>query len=119
MFLNFGHTFGHALESMYGYSLKHGYCVALGMICAFSVSADRGWISDDKIEILKSVLKKNGLYVNVRLKDPEKIIEYLSDDKKIRDGRLRFVLMKGLGNPVVADDVSDKEIRHALERINE
>lgn len=119
MFLNFGHTFGHALESIYGYSLKHGYCVALGMICAFSVSADRGWLPDDKIGILKSVLKKNGLYVSVRLKDPEKIIEYLSDDKKIRDGRLRFVLMKGLGNPVVADDVSDKEIRHALEKINE
>lgn len=117
--LNFGHTIGHSIESAYGYKYKHGICVGLGMICAEYISVKRGWLDEDKLHELKKELKDNGLKTSVDGIDIETVLNNCCNDKKVRDGIVRFVLLKGIGNPVIVDDVSRTEILDALEAINE
>lgn len=117
--LNFGHTIGHALEEYYGYAQKHGQCVALGMICALDISASRGWISSGLVDELRDVLAQNGLKTCIRIPDPLKISELCHSDKKIQNNRIQFILLKGMGNPVIVEDVTDEEILKSLEAINE
>lgn len=117
--LNFGHTIGHAIEAASDYSLKHGACVSLGMICACEISAGRGMIGPEKTDELRSVLAGYGLPVKIRDIDHDRIVDLCANDKKVRDGKSRFILLNGFGDPVIAEDVSEKEIRTALETINE
>lgn len=117
--LNFGHTVGHALEAYSEFSLLHGEAVGLGMICAFIISQERGWIEAEDTISLYTALNNAGLPVTFHIEDSDKIIEFVHNDKKTENGYTQFVLLKGLGNPVITADVSDDEIRTALESINE
>ncbi|MDO4938766.1 MAG: 3-dehydroquinate synthase family protein [Lachnospiraceae bacterium] len=117
--LNFGHTLGHAIEAASAYKYKHGVCVGLGMICAFEISVKRGWLSTENLEELKTVLKRNGLLTKIKNINPDAVLDFCYNDKKIRDGKIRFILLRGLGNPIITDDVSRKEMIAALETINE
>ncbi len=117
--LNFGHTIGHSIESAYRYRYRHGVCVALGMICAEYISFKRGWLGEDKFLELKKVLMDNGLKTSVDGIDIASVLDNCCNDKKVHDGIVRFVLLKGIGNPVIVDDVSKTEILDALEAINE
>ena len=117
--LNFGHTCGHAIEAYSGYKLSHGECVGLGMICAFFISQNRGWIAPAETAGLYNALRKAGLPVAFHIDDRDAVINLIHKDKKSRDGHTQFVLLKGLGNPVITDDVSDEEIITALEKIDE
>ena len=117
--LNFGHTCGHAIEAYSGYKLSHGECVGLGMICAFFISQNRGWIAPAETAALYNALSKAGLPVTFHFKDYDAVLNLIHKDKKSRAGHTQFVLLKGLGNPVITNDVSDEEIITALERIDE
>ena len=108
--LNLGHTFGHALEAETGFSdeMLHGEAVALGMVMAFTLSRDLGLCPAADTERLKAHLAAVGLPValsRTRQWDPARLIHHMAGDKKIKDGKVTFVLAKGLGASFLTRDV--------------
>lgn len=101
-FLNYGHTFGHALESATQYSISHGEAVALGMQAAAAVSYSLGYLS--KAELLRhnKLIQAYGLptvWPNVNL---SKLLSFVTHDKKCVNGTLSMVLIRSLGSPFIA-----------------
>lgn len=117
--LNFGHTIGHAVETVTGYGpVLHGEAVAFGMACAARIAERRGLLDWRTRARLTNLLTAVGLPVvlddlPVRL-EPTATVGALQQIRKIRDGGLRFVLPVALGETVIADDVTDGEIRAAI-----
>jgi 3-dehydroquinate synthase len=117
--LNFGHTVGHPLETVTGYApLLHGEAVAFGMAVEARVSAARGWLAETVLDRLLCVLRRCGLPttadelpVTVRA---DAIVAATEKVRLIRAGSLRWVLPLDLGDTVIADDVSETELRAAL-----
>ncbi|MFH1851846.1 MAG: 3-dehydroquinate synthase [Candidatus Neomarinimicrobiota bacterium] len=113
--LNFGHTIGHALEKLAGYGyLTHGEAVAFGMVAAGFISNRRGLLSTDGWRSLETTIRRLPLPV-LSQQDPNQVHETLRHDKKVRAGKLHFVLLQRLGQAVIVDDISDREISAALE----
>ena len=107
--LNLGHTFGHAIESGSGYGTwLHGEAVAIGTAMAASMSARMGWIDQGLLERTYRLLEKANLPVELPLDSPmdqESFLKYMSADKKVANGQLRLILLKGpLGNCVFTGD---------------
>ncbi len=118
--LNLGHTFGHALEAECGYSdrLLHGEAVALGMVMAFEYSARLGLCPQADVEKIIAHFRKIGLPVNPRkyLKkwDVNALVGHMKSDKKVKDGRMVFILARGIGKSFIADDVQEKDLKEFL-----
>jgi 3-dehydroquinate synthase len=118
--LNFGHTIGHAVERCAGYRYRHGECVALGMMAACRLSAARGLLDAAAVERVERLLASLGLPCALRDPPPlDDILGCIRKDKKAVSARVRFVLLEGVGRPVVCDDVSDEEIRAAYDSLIE
>jgi 3-dehydroquinate synthase len=117
--LNFGHTVGHAVETATGYGpVLHGEAVAFGMACAARIAERRGLLDPALCARITGLLDRVQLPTTladlpVRL-DPATTVAALGQIRKIRDGRLRFVLPTALGETVITDDVTDAEIHAAL-----
>jgi 3-dehydroquinate synthase len=113
--LNYGHTFGHALESSTNYRLlRHGEAIAVGMMMAARAAELAGLAQDGLSEIHRSILKP--LVKGVHLSDDlalDEIINNMKTDKK-RGRKLRFVLLKELQKPCLEDSLPDKVIRKAI-----
>lgn len=104
--LNFGHTFGHAIESTGGYgTILHGEAVGLGMLAAARVSADLGLCPGDLPEKLLELLAAVGLPTRAELPDNETLAAAMRHDKKVSNDRVRFVLPRSLGEVEIRDDV--------------
>lgn len=104
--LNLGHTFGHAIETHKGYGVwLHGEAVAAGTVMALDMSERLGWITTAERERAVRLFLAAGLPV-VPPEDmtPEDFMEHMAVDKKVLDGRLRLVLLRGLGDAVVTGD---------------
>ncbi|HEX9946387.1 MAG TPA: 3-dehydroquinate synthase [Allosphingosinicella sp.] len=114
--LNFGHTFGHALEAETGFAMLHGEAVALGMILAFRFSAARGLCGEDEAERVAAHLEAAGLPVKLRGLDAKRLIERMASDKKASGGRVSFVLTRGIGQAFVDRSVELSEVEAFLER---
>jgi len=108
--LNFGHTFGHALEKTVG--VPHGEAVSAGMVVASKLSVSRKLLSADDAERIVKLLKNIGLPTEIPA-DRQKVIEALGKDKKRERDKIHFVLLNGIGNAVV-DEISLKELDEAL-----
>lgn len=120
--LNFGHTFGHALEAVCGYGrLHHGEAVAIGMVLAARLGVRRGELGDDVRARLERLLTAVGLPTRVpRGTDPEAVLAAMGRDKKVRGGRLRLVLLKRLGEATVCADADPQMVRQVvLEAVRE
>lgn len=104
--LNLGHTFGHAIETGVGYGQwLHGEAVAAGMVMAAELSRRLGWLRDEDVARIESLIRRARLPVRPPADlTPERLRELMSVDKKVRAGRLRLVLLKRLGEAVVTDD---------------
>lgn len=107
--LNLGHTFGHAIESGSGYGKwLHGEAVAIGTAMAVTMSAKMGWIDPDLVERSYRILEKAHLPVELPLDSPmdqSTFLKYMAADKKVANGQLRLILLKGaLGNCVFTGD---------------
>lgn len=98
--LNFGHTFGHAIEKITG--ISHGKAVSIGMVIAASFSKDKGYLSGNDVNRIINLLKKLELPVAQPLQ-PDLIFEALSKDKKRADDAIHFVLLKSIGEAVVEE----------------
>ena len=110
--LNLGHTFGHALEAECGYddTLLHGESVAIGMVLAFRLSARLGLCPPQDAARVAHHLSALGLPTALptaprSARDPDRLIDHMRQDKKVRDGKLTFVLTRGIGRAFVTDDV--------------
>jgi len=109
--LNFGHTFGHAIESGLGYGTwLHGEAVAAGMALAARFSARQGRIPSAAAERLIAVMNKLGLPVDAPKMPPERWLEYMGRDKKNRDGRVTLILLDALGAASIVKDTPSGEI---------
>jgi len=120
--LNFGHTFAHALEAETGYSgeLLHGEAVAIGMIMAFDLSQSMGLCVAEEVRRVRRHFERIGLPTALTTRGrrwkPASLIGHMRHDKKVRDGKLRFVLTRGIGKAFVTADVDMKAVARVLER---
>ena len=109
--LNYGHTFGHAIETLSNFSLSHGECVAIGMVIAGRAALSRNLWSEDFQQRLTDLLQRAGLPVTVpdgmNFSD---ILQLMRRDKKNRDGRIAIILPETLGKLTVARDFTDDEL---------
>ena len=113
--LNFGHTVGHALESMTRYvRFLHGEAVAFGMLVAADLAVGRGLITGDDREALASLIAELGPLPPIGDLSAHETVEHMRRDKKILDGRLHLVLPAGIGSTRIVDDVGEEELSRAL-----
>lgn len=115
--LNFGHTLGHAVEKLKNFELLHGQCVAIGCMAALKLSAMRGMISDETCVSVGECFKKFGLPFSVNGISSKDIVKISKSDKKMEAGKIKFVLLKNIGNAYVDKTVSDGELLTAAEYI--
>jgi len=107
--LNFGHTIGHAVESVSGFSMLHGECVSAGIAGAYRLALKLGMTDKGTVDEVEGTLKKAGLPVKAPGMDTKKIMDQMFFDKKVKDGKLNFVLPKRIGE-VQCCALNDKEI---------
>ena len=112
--LNFGHTVGHAVEAATGYQgPNHGEAVAMGMVVAASMAVLRRICPIEALDRLKKLLQAFGLPTSLPV-DAAEVLRFVRYDKKIQDRQVRFVLLKGIGNSVIASLESPDELEAAL-----
>jgi len=111
-YLNLGHTFGHAIEKVSNFEWKHGLAVAVGMVAAARLSAQHGLCEPELAEQIERAVEASKL--PTRFSDIEPADIY---DKKWRDGTTHFILLKGIGVPVIVRDVTRDEVIDVLEAL--
>jgi 3-dehydroquinate synthase len=114
--LNYGHTIGHAVESLTGYrQINHGEAVGIGMVAAGSIALQLGLWSDRDADRQNALIEKTGLPTKIPADIPaEGILETLKSDKKVKDGKVRFILPDRIGSVKISDRVGEAEIRNAI-----
>ena len=115
--LNLGHTFGHAIETAAGYGTwLHGETVAMGIVMAADLSMRMGWISGDTAAAIRAVLEKDyGMPVVPPADIPvEKYLDLMASDKKAELGKIRFILLRGIGEAVLEGDVDSELLKATL-----
>ena len=122
--LNFGHTFGHALEAEAGYdgNLLHGEAVSIGMVLAIELSKSLGYLSGQDAGRAVEYIRNIGLPTNINSIEgstswhPDGIIQHMQHDKKVSNGQLRFVLIKGIGEAYLTAGVERNDIYRVIEK---
>jgi len=119
MILNFGHTFGHAVEQLFAYRrFLHGEAVILGMKIAVELSCTSGFIGEaDRLRVL-NLLDIFPLPNTAGLK-PEKIFSQMGRDKKVRGGKLHYVVLKEIGKAEPVSDIKSEPVLESIERVLE
>ena len=113
--LNFGHTFGHAIEAGTGYGTwLHGEAVAAGMVMAAELSLLMGHLKKTDVGRVRALLERAGLPVAGPALAPERLIELMALDKKAAKGRTRFVVLEAIGRAALAADVDHAQVRRAV-----
>jgi 3-dehydroquinate synthase len=113
--LNLGHTFGHAIESATGYvEWLHGEAVATGLLIAADMSQRVGTLDASVVERLRRLLQRAGLPVDAPRIGAERALSYMRVDKKVQAGRVRLVLLEGLGHAVITGDYPDPALQDTL-----
>lgn len=113
--LNLGHTFGYGIEYASEGEINHGEAVAMGLVAAARLSALKGHASSNLADRVEHAVSHVGL--NGRIPEsvtPEAVLKGMTHDKKKRHSRLRFVLLRDVGDPFVSDDVTDDEVLEVL-----
>ena len=116
--LNYGHTMGHALETLTGYNTYlHGEAVALGMVAMGWIASREGHWQEAERQRQSAVLAKAGLPLRWPALDPDAVVACMGSDKKVRNGRLRFVVPRALGRVEIRDDISTERVEQALKAL--
>ncbi|PCI09025.1 MAG: 3-dehydroquinate synthase [Gammaproteobacteria bacterium] len=115
--LNLGHTFGHAIENAMGYGeWLHGEAVGAGMCMAATMSKQMGWMSDQELQRTCNLIEQAKLPTKAPANmSVETFLALMAVDKKVLDGTLRLVLMKGIGKALVTDDYNADDLNTAIE----
>ena len=121
--LNLGHTFGHAFEAAAGFSdkLLHGEAISLGIVCAFEFSTRLGLLSTNDAGRVAHHLAAVGLPTHLRdvpalPANADALMELIAQDKKVKRGKLTFILVRGIGNAFVAPDIDPAQVHAFLEQ---
>lgn len=110
--LNYGHTFGHAFESLSGYcGLVHGEAVALGMLVAARVSAAEGFCSQDDLSRIYNLIVCCGLPVKIPYHGRQQILDVVASDKKSKIGCITFICNKGIGMYAMSHHTSEELLK--------
>lgn len=116
--LNYGHTFGHVVETLCGYGTwLHGEAVAIGMVAVGQLALIRGSWSAAELERQRQLIQRCGLPTAWPDLDPDAVINTLQGDKKVLDGKLRFILPTSIGTVEIRDDITRDEILRCLDQL--
>ena len=113
--LNLGHTVGHAIEKLKGFTMLHGQCVAVGLVAAAKLSMDRGLLTKEETEKIKKACLSYDLPIGVDGLLAEEILAATKKDKKMSQGHIRFILMDGIGRSFMDDTVTDEELLSCIQ----
>ncbi len=115
-FLNFGHTVAHAIEVAGKYTKwRHGEAVALGMIASGFIAVGRGTFSRKEFDRMEGLIRRFGLPTRCKNLDVEFLVNLMKWDKKVKAGKIRFVLPRKIGKVELVDDVEKNQIAEAVE----
>ena len=117
--LNLGHTIGHAIEAASNYSIRHGEAVAIGLIAESRIAERIGLASAGLSGQVESAIGRVDLPTRYRDLDPELIWAMMRSDKKKRGGRLKFTLLRDIGEVAIGIDVKDEVVREVLREMQE
>ena len=112
--LNFGHTVGHALESVTNFQVAHGQAVSIGMVAAAKIAAAMDILDSGNVTRLKNLLEKAGLMTKLPLMEVKPLIQAMQYDKKVVSGKIRFVLPQNIGQVFIKDDVNPAIVEKVL-----
>jgi 3-dehydroquinate synthase len=113
--LNYGHTVGHAVESASDFRVSHGEAVAIGMLAAARISHEMGILTPGELDRLADLIKRAGLTTRAPKLDVERLVSAMKHDKKVEQGKMRFILPRSLGEVFISDEVNLSLVRQVLE----
>jgi 3-dehydroquinate synthase len=115
--LNFGHTFGHVIETHEGYgNWLHGEAVAAGMVQAAELSQKIGWLTDDEVVRIKRVLELAKLPITPPAIDVDTALDLMGHDKKVKHGQIRLILLKSIGDAVMTNEFDGQLLHEVLSK---
>ena len=118
--LNFGHTFGHVIETHQGYgNWLHGEAVAAGMVQAAELSQKIGWLTTEEVARIKRLLTLANLPVTPPPIDVKTALNLMGHDKKVKHGQIRLILLKSLGKAVLTNDFDTNLLTDVLSQHSE
>jgi 3-dehydroquinate synthase len=113
--LNLGHTFGHAFESATAYKeWLHGEAVGAGLAVAAALSSECGFMTGAEADRVQRLLERAGLPIRIAAVTPAAALEHMRIDKKVQGGRMRLVLLQGIGKAFLTADYPAAALNHAL-----
>jgi 3-dehydroquinate synthase len=115
--LNFGHTFGHAIETVSHYEYSHGESVALGMAAAAHLAVELKLLDDSSRRRIIALIERAGLPVHGLSLDVDAVVNAMAFDKKVKSGKLRFIVPDRIGRVLIRDDVPVDLIRYAVQSL--
>lgn len=115
--LNLGHTFGHAIEIVSHFKISHGQAVALGTTAAAFTAERLSLLTAQDRQRIKALLEKVNLPTHGLDLDPDLVVQAMQTDKKVRAGKIRFILPNGIGQAVIRDDVPAGLVKEALQSL--
>ena len=118
-FLNYGHTFGHVIENLCGYGTwLHGEAVAMGMVAVGQLAVQRGLWKETEAKRQKQLIEKAGLPTKWPGLKVEKVLLSLQGDKKVKDGKVSFVMPLSIGDVKIFNNISNNEIDECLQKLS-
>ena len=115
--LNLGHTVGHAIEKYMNFQMLHGECVALGIVCAAYISWKKELLSMDEYYEIRDMLVPFNLPISLTDIDPQEILKLTKSDKKMDQGKIKFILLKKAGKAIIDTSVTDEEILAGIKEL--
>ena len=115
--LNFGHTIGHAVESSTNFQVAHGQAVAIGMVAAAMIASELNILDSGNVTRIKNLMEKARLTTKLPPIEVKQVIQTMRYDKKVQNGKIRFVLPRNIGQVFITDDVSPAMIEKVLEEM--
>ena len=114
--LNLGHTFGHAIEAATAYSgWLHGEAVGAGLLMASFTSRECGTLTEEEVQRVRGLLQRAGLPLDARAVSGRAALEHMKIDKKVQAGRIRLVLLRGIGRSYVTADYPEGALRATVQ----
>ena len=115
--LNFGHPLGHAIEKQMNFELYHGECVVLGMIAALNICVERGTITKEEYDDIYNTFKAYNFPMTVDKTTIDEVIAASKNDKKMDGTKVKFILLKKVGEAYIDMTVDDDTMRRSLKNV--
>lgn len=113
--LNFGHTIGHAIETVSNLEITHGQAVAIGMIAEAGISRSMGTFGEGELKDLEKLLSAYGLPTRMPEIDKKRVLQAMQHDKKTAGGKIRFALPRNIGDVYITGEVDTATVKEAIE----